>query len=92
MTEPKHEIRPGDVVVTRHNYRRTPGVAYTTWRYGVAHHDPDDGGWFGGWPAYASRALAEESVRWYRDGGVPGAFVVVYPPEPAPFAWRMEIA
>lgn len=90
-----------DGVCLRHDMGRGP-LHYdtSTTRYGVQQRnvpDRESDGWYAGWPAYATREQALESFRYFEEGELarhPRKYefrIVVYPPEPPPFARRLEI-
>lgn len=70
-------------------------------RYGVEQrstkwHPDGQTDWYSGWPSYASRSDAESSLRYYADADRGNSRpkyehrICVYPPEPPPFAYRLE--
>ena len=89
-----------DGVCPRVDFGRGP-LQYRTdiTRYGIQQrntkwHPEGETGWYGGWPSYERREWAEVSLREYRDawGSQPKYEhrIVVFPPEPPPFAYRLE--
>lgn len=99
----EHEIRPGDLVMWRHDMGRGPlHYDVTTWRYGVAQRRREATGedvillqWHGMWPSDRTRAEAEESLAYYQSGNADRRYdfcIVVYPPELPAAERRMEAA
>lgn len=86
------------LVVRRHNYGRTPGVAYEGTRYGIAQRprrptadEPHE--WYGAWPSYETAERAEGVVRHYEPQDPRYDLAVVeFPAEDPAFAVRMERA